>query len=176
MVQVNGLYVSSWRRVRDILCVVFAVVCLAACAAHNGNTHTSAADTSQRFSRNSRQQKKKNTLTPISVEVNGRNFTLDIENNAAVKALLADLSNGEVSVSVSAYGGFEQVGDYGKTLPAKDRQQTAQPGDVMLYQGDKLVFFYGTNSWAYTKIGHISDSGFTDALRSNPQTITLRAQ
>ena len=34
---------------------------------------------------------------------------------------------------------------------------TAQPGDIMLYSGDQLVVFYGSNSWSYTRLGHITD-------------------
>ena len=34
---------------------------------------------------------------------------------------------------------------------------TAQPGDIMLYSGDQLVVFYGSNSWSYTRLGKITD-------------------
>ena len=33
---------------------------------------------------------------------------------------------------------------------------TAQPGDIVLYSGNQLVVFFGSNSWSYTKLGHIS--------------------
>ena len=32
---------------------------------------------------------------------------------------------------------------------------TTQPGDVVLYSGNQLVVFFGSNSWSYTKLGHI---------------------
>ena len=33
---------------------------------------------------------------------------------------------------------------------------TTEPGDIVLYSGDQLVVFFGSNSWSYTKLGHIS--------------------
>ena len=32
---------------------------------------------------------------------------------------------------------------------------TTQPGDIVLYAGDQLVVFFGSNSWSYTKLGQI---------------------
>ena len=29
------------------------------------------------------------------------------------------------------------------------------PGDIVLYSGDQIVIFYGSNSWAYTRLGHV---------------------
>ena len=33
---------------------------------------------------------------------------------------------------------------------------TTEPGDIVLYSGDQLVVFFGSNSWSYTKLGHIN--------------------
>ena len=33
---------------------------------------------------------------------------------------------------------------------------TTQPGDIVLYSGNQLVVFFGSNSWSYTKLGHIN--------------------
>ena len=29
------------------------------------------------------------------------------------------------------------------------------PGDIVLYSGSSIVLFYGSNSWAYTRLGKI---------------------
>ena len=29
------------------------------------------------------------------------------------------------------------------------------PGDIVLYSGNRLVVFFGSNSWSYTMLGHI---------------------
>lgn len=42
-------------------------------------------------------------------------------------------------------------------------QMTTAPGDIVLYSGDQLVLFFGSNSWSYTKLGHI-DSLTTEEL------------
>ncbi|MDE6022630.1 MAG: hypothetical protein K2G13_03915, partial [Muribaculaceae bacterium] len=39
-----------------------------------------------------------------------------------------------------------------------------EPGDIMLYQGNNMVIFYGTNSWSYTRLGKI-DGATADSLR-----------
>ena len=63
---------------------------------------------------------------------------------------------------MSMYGGFEQVGSIGTNLPRNDVQITTGSGDIVLYSGDRIVVFYGSNSWSYTKLGHITDSsGYT---------------
>jgi hypothetical protein len=59
------------------------------------------------------------------------------------------------TIELSMYGGFEQVGSIGETLPAADQQTTTQAGDIVLYSSNQIVVFYGSNSWAYTRLGHI---------------------
>ena len=58
---------------------------------------------------------------------------------------------------MSMYGGFEQVGDLGTHLPRNDVQTTTSAGDIVLYSGNQIVIFYGPNSWAYTKLGKVSN-------------------
>jgi hypothetical protein len=74
------------------------------------------------------------------------------------------------------YGGFEQVGGIGKSLPRNDVQMTTSAGDIVLYSGNQIVIFYGSNSWAYTRLGHITDQdagGMTDLLGNGDVTITI---
>lgn len=52
-----------------------------------------------------------------------------------------------------------QVGD------AINSQTITQAGDIVLYQGNQRVMFYGSNSWSYARIGHIADlTGWEEAL------------
>ena len=62
-----------------------------------------------------------------------------------------------LTIHMSMYGGFEQVGSIGQRLPRNDSQTTTQAGDIVLFSGDQIVVFYGSNAWAYTRLGHISD-------------------
>ncbi len=77
------------------------------------------------------------------------------EDNAAVDALIALLKQGTVTVNTQRYGGFEQVGPLPTSLPSNDMQLTAAPGDIVLYAGDQLVLFFGSNTWEYTRLGHL---------------------
>lgn len=89
-------------------------------------------------------------IDEIEVEV-------DWEDNEAVKALNELVNDKELVIDMSMYGGFEQVGDIGVNLPNNDTQLTTEAGDIVLYSSDQLVIFYGSNSWSYTKLGHIKD-------------------
>ena len=98
------------------------------------------------------------------------------EKNESVKALEALCENGPLTIQMSMYGGFEQVGSIGKSLPRSDRQTKTQTGDIVLYSGDQLVVFYGSNEWSYTRLGHISDKSaqeMTDLLSNGDVTITI---
>ena len=79
------------------------------------------------------------------------------EDNASVQALQKLAENGPLVIDMSMYGGFEQVGPIGTVLPSDDVQTVTVPGDIVLYSSDQLVVFCGTNSWAYTRLGHITD-------------------
>ena len=77
------------------------------------------------------------------------------EDNDSVRAL-AELAGTEgLTVALSGYGGFEQVGSLGTRLPRSDVQTVTGPGDIVLYSGSSIVLFYGSNSWAYTRLGKI---------------------
>lgn len=82
--------------------------------------------------------------------------TVAWEDNASVEALRALAAEG-ITIEMSMYGGFEQVGSIGQSLPRDDQQTTTVSGDIVLYSGNQLVVFYGSNSWAYTRLGHITD-------------------
>lgn len=86
------------------------------------------------------------------LKINGEEYPVEWENNESVEALKALCP---LTVKLSMYGGFEQVGSLGKSLPENDEQITTNYGDIVLYSGNQIVIFYGSNSWAYTRLGHI---------------------
>lgn len=73
--------------------------------------------------------------------------------NASVKELKNLLP---LTIEMSRYGGFEQVGAIGTSIVSNDTQMTTEPGDIVLYNSSNIVIFFGNNSWAYTKLGHIN--------------------
>ena len=105
--------------------------------------------------------------TPVSV---------DWEDNEAVEALKDLCRNQPLTIQMSMYGGFEQVGSIGTALPQNDMRTTTSAGDIVLYSGDQMVVFYGSNSWAYTRLGHITDRSaedMTDLLSNGDTVITI---
>ena len=113
----------------------------------------------------------------MNVNVNGQDFTATLEQNSAVSALVQMMENGPVTLQLSDYAGFEKVGPLGQSLPASNSQTTTQSGDIVLYQGNQIVMFYGSNSWSYTRIGRIVDlTGWEEALGSGDVTVTLAVE
>lgn len=113
----------------------------------------------------------------LQMTIGGTPVAVDWEDNAAVQALTALCRNRPLTIQMSMYGGFEQVGSIGTDLPQNDVQTTASSGDVVLYAGDQMVVFYGSNSWAYTRLGHITDktqAELTELLANGNVTVTLR--
>ena len=92
----------------------------------------------------------------LTLTVAGQVLTVEWEDNASVEALRELAAKQPVTVQMSPYGGFEQVGSLGASLPREDAQTTTNAGDIVLYQGNQIVIFYGSNSWAYTRLGKIS--------------------
>ena len=75
------------------------------------------------------------------------------EDNSSAEAFAALLAQGDVTVEMRDYGGFEKVGGLGTTLPTNDATITTRPGDVILYQGSSVTIYYDTNTWSFTKLG-----------------------
>ena len=49
------------------------------------------------------------------------------------------------------------MGSLPQSFTADDVQITTEPGDIVLYSDDQIVLFFDSNSWSYTKLGHIED-------------------
>lgn len=95
-------------------------------------------------------------------------------NNDSVRAL-KNLAKDGLTINMSKYGGFEQVGSIGSTLPSSDTRITTSPGDIVLYSSNQIVIFYDSNTWSYTKLGHInlSKSELTDLLGDEDVVVTI---
>ena len=101
----------------------------------------------------------------IQLTVSGKSLPVKIEDNTATKALVAALRESSITYEADDYGGFEKVGALGRSLPTSNTQISTQPGDVILYSGNQIVLFYGTNSWSYTRIGKM-EYGTLDELKT----------
>ena len=77
------------------------------------------------------------------------------EDNSSAEAFLALLQERPITVQMSDYAGMEKVGPLGTNLPRNDTQISVGAGDVILYQGNQITIYYGTNSWSFTKLAVI---------------------
>ena len=98
------------------------------------------------------------------------------EDNESVEELAKLAETEPLVIEMSMYGGFEQVGSLGESLPRNDVQITTEAGDIVLYSGNQIVVFYGSNLWAYTRLGHITDKTaeeMAELLSGGDVTITI---
>lgn len=100
----------------------------------------------------------------ILISVGDNSMTATLVDNAATRQLLSLLQEGPIEIQMNDYGGFEKVGMLPRSFTTSNTQITTVPGDIMLYQGNNMVIFYGSNSWSYTRLGHV-DGATPDNLR-----------
>lgn len=77
--------------------------------------------------------------------------------NSSAEAFAALLADGDITVEMSDYGGFEKVGPLGVSIATNDERITTEPGDVILYQGNQITIYYAENTWTFTRLGKVED-------------------
>jgi len=114
-------------------------------------------------------------MKKLNMDINGTIVSVAWEDNGSVAALTELAVKEPIIIQMSMYGGFEQVGPIGTSLPRNDQQTATSAGDIVLYSGNQIVVFYGSNSWAYTRLGHVelSAAEMADLLGNGDVTITL---
>ena len=114
--------------------------------------------------------------TKVLLKVGGNTMTATLTDNGATRELTKLLEQGDITIRMSDYGGFEKVGALPQSLPSSNTQITTEPGDIMLYQSNQMVIFYGSNSWSYTRLGKIDGatvSNLRQFLGNGDITLTL---
>ena len=116
--------------------------------------------------------------TDMKLKIGDTEVPVIWEENESVDALKALAAEGPLTIHMSMYGGFEQVGPIGQDIVSNDQQTTTQAGDIVLYSGDQIVAFYGSNSWAYTRLGHadLSQKEMEDLLGNGDVIMTLQME
>ena len=159
-----------------IVALLIVMICLAACGAKETNeTSTDAVSvtSNQTVPTDATEEKE---VTELMLKIADTEVTVEWEDNESVEALKQLVKDSPITIEMSMYGGFEQVGSIGSTLPTNDVQMKTHSGDIVLYQGNQLVIFYGSNSWSYTKLGkvaNLSDKELKDLLSNGNVTVTL---
>ena len=155
---------------RILLCFLLLTgICLSGCTGQSNQPDTPPSTSEERGvlpgleSGGSTEMPPKESTIPSEASKQALTLTIDgiavdvrWENNDAVSELLDYVKDAPIVVHTSAYGGFEQVGSFPRSFSRNDVLMTTEPGDIVLYSGDQLVVFFGSNSWSYTKLGHIN--------------------
>jgi hypothetical protein len=113
----------------------------------------------------------------LYITIDGKTLPVVLVNNAATQALVAALKEGDITYEAHDYGGFEKVGALGRSLPTSNTQITTQAGDVILYSGNQIVLFYGSNSWSYTRLGRMeyaSQAELESFLKAGQGNVTVK--
>ncbi len=115
-------------------------------------------------------------MNKMYITIDGQTKSVTLVDNAATRAMVEKLQQAPVTVTLNSSGGFEIWGSLGFSLPTSDQQMTAQPGDVILYNGSNICLFYGSNSWSYTRLGKIeglSESELRSFLKAGNSNISV---
>ena len=137
-----------------IIMLIMTLGLLSAACADKEETQKADASEDALQTENTDNEEERGT-TGMKLKINDEEVDVKWEDNDSVRALADLASKGPVTVDTSLYGGFEQVGSLGTALPNDDVDTTTEPGDIVLYSGSSIVVFFGTNTWAYTRLGHI---------------------
>ena len=192
-----------WSKfIKTILCLSALMMTMALCSCSKDNTaetssgissdavstvseteHTQLSQTSEAISQPEESSQTESgghsetkAAEKMQMFINGQPVNVEWDNNSSVQALKQLAASNKLTIQMSMYGGFEQVGSIGTSLPREDVQTTTKAGDIVLYSGNQIVVFYGSNSWAYTRLGHITDKTadeLTELLGNGNVTITL---
>ena len=99
------------------------------------------------------------------------------EENGSMQELMDMLP---MTIQMKTYSGFEQVGSipHVASISSQDVKITTEPGDIVLYRGNQIVIFYGSNTWAYTRLGHVEldQSRMEELLGNGDVEITIKAK
>ncbi len=110
------------------------------------------------------------------IELKIDNQVIDVfwVDNSSVNALKEFAKDG-LTINMHEYGGFEQTGSIGHTLPSADTRIDVVTGDIVLYNSNQISIFYNNSSWSYTKLGHInlSKNELKDLLDTDSVVVTF---
>ena len=166
------------KKVLTIMVILAFALCAAGCGAseqvEEPTSDQASAETETELESESAIQEES---MEMKLFIGDEEVMVDWENNDAVTALKEEVRKQPLVIDMSMYDDFEQVGELGISLPTSDKQIETEAGDIMLYAGDNIVVFYGSNTWAYTPLGKITDKSpeeMAKLLGQGDVTITIK--
>ena len=138
---------------KSIYLLIFGIMLILSGCFANQSPNAKATDIEHRQESQTEPTITEQGTKPMVLSIDGTEVPVTWEENPSVADLQKYLP---LTIQMSQYGGFEQVGSIGRSIVMDDKQITTNYGDIVLYAGDKIVIFYGSNSWAYTRLGHVN--------------------
>lgn len=129
-----------------------------------------------KFENNNENETKENNMDILKLYIDDVEVEVQWEDNESVKQISNLAKKNPIIINSHQYGGFEQVGDIGQNIVSNDIQMTTEPGDIVLYAGNNIVVFFGSNSWAYTKLGKINKEKEEIKNLLNKERVTLKIE
>ena len=132
---------------RTAAVILVLMIILSGCVSNENNTVSNPVNEEKDMGETNMEE------THLIMKINNIEVTVTWQDNDSVRSLMELVEDETLIIEMSMYGGFEQLGSIGKTLPRNDVQTVTSPGDIVLYSGNQIVVFYGSNSWSYTGLG-----------------------
>ena len=137
-----------------LFCMLLAAFSLSACMPGETTVSSEGSQTAEEFQETLSDQEE----SALKITVGDCELLATFEDNSSADEFRELLEEGPITIEMEDYGGFEKVGPLGTSLSRNDTQITTQPGDVILYQGNQITIYYGTNTWNFTRLAKINDS------------------
>ena len=148
---------------KRVIFLAAAMLLLAGCGAKDTSSALTVQTVQQKADETTKMTQEteeavKDKKAKLKIEVNGYTLTAELADSSAAQELSDLIREEPLTLKLKEYGSFEKVGALPQSLSADDMRVTAEPGDIMLYQGDQITIFYGTNTWSYTPLGRIENA------------------
>ena len=141
----------------------------------NASNHGNRASLIEDWLKTLNFDKAQTTMDKMYITIGGQTQSVTLVDNDATRELVAALQSAPITVTLND-NNFEIWGSLGKSLTTKNEQMTALPGDIVLYNGSNICIFYESNSWSYTRLGHIdglSESELRTFLKAGQNNISV---
>jgi flavodoxin len=141
----------------------------------NASNHSNRASLTENWLKTLNFAEDNTTMDKMYITIGEQTQSVTLADNDATRELVTALQNAPITVTLND-NHFEIWGSLGRSLTTKNEQMTAQPGDIVLYNGSNICIFYASNSWSYTRLGKIeglSDDELRTFLKAGQNNISV---
>ena len=142
----------------------------------NASNHTNRASLTENWLKTQNFDNSQTTMDKMYITIGEQTQRVTLVDNDATRELVTALQDASITVTLND-NNFEIWGSLGRSLTTKNEQMTAQPGDIVLYNGQYICIFYASNPYSYTRLGHIdglSESELRTFLKAGQNNISTQ--